>query len=173
VDRGKFRNPYRGILMMKKYIMKKATLGIIITGFLISGSCKNPNPHPGGTITFKSATYDVRECHNTGDIVYAVFGASDTSSGVISCIFDSSSLPLISGTYTTGRIPNSNRGLIIYMISPGARTNYVSTGGNGTEKINVTVEKNIISLSCSGIEMASQTNDGDSAAMNLNITQTK
>jgi len=159
--------------MLKKHFMKKATLGIIITCLLLSGSCKNTNPHPGGTITFKSVTYDVRECHNTGDIVYAIFGASDTGSGIISCTFDSSSLPLVSGTYTIGRIPNSKHGLIIYLTSPGARNNYVSTSGNGTEKMNVTVEKNTISLFGTGIKFISQTNDSDSAMLDLNITQTK
>jgi hypothetical protein len=157
----------------KKPIMKKATLGILITGFLLSGSCKNSNPYPGGTITFKSTAYKVRECHNTGTIVYAIFGTSDTGSGIISFTFDSSSLPIVTGTYTIGGIPNSNHRLIIYLVSTHDRNNYVSTGGNGTEKINVIVENGTISLSAIGIPMASQTNDGDSIFINFNLTETK
>jgi hypothetical protein len=158
---------------MKNYIMVKITVGIIVTGLLLFASCRYPDPHSAGSLTFKSKTYNIKECQSTGSIVFAIFDVSDSNAGIISCTFDSSALPLSSGTYIAGQAPNLNHQLVVYLNTGGTKNNYASTGGNGTEKINLTVKDGKINLSGTGIEMVSQTTDADSAALDLNFTQNK
>ena len=141
---------------------------------------------PAQTWTFKSLTYNTVECfedtsHYNLDLSANNGSANDSSSYCsVVCFFHGSALPAASGTYTVALVnalPDSITAtqVTFRLVLGGALNNYMSTGGNGHQTVNVSVNNGKLSITGNGIEMAHY-NGGfitDSAALSFNITQTQ
>lgn len=169
--------------------MKQALKGILIIGLLALLSCNKDKVTPGvpsQTWTFNSITYNTVECfadtvHNNLDLSANNGSVSDSNSYcALTCFFYGAAIPANNGTYTVALVntPSSSitaTQVTFRLVRGGALNNYMSTGGNGNETVNVTVNNGKLSVTGSGIEMAhyNGTFVTDSAALNFNITQTQ
>ncbi len=159
--------------------MKKVIFGIIAVTLLMITSCTKNN-NPGGSWTFQSATYNTASC--TTSSASATLTVSNTSTPAInsvSMVFSFfNGLPTTNGTYTVLNanshilLPSGNWVVINASMGEAMTQQYYSTGGgNGPQKLSVTMNNGKISISGSGIELANTANPSDSSALTVNITQ--
>ena len=168
--------------------VKKLTGGILAIALLIIAACaKDKVPGlPSQTWTFKSLTYNTVECfadttHYNLNLSANNGSINDSSSycGVV-CYFHGATLPTTNGTYAVALVNEPTDSITSTQVSfrlvlGGALNNYMSTGGNGKQTINVTVNNGFISIMGNNIEMAHYNGSfaTDSAALSFNITQTQ
>ena len=148
---------------------------------LAFASCKKSTttaPNPPQTWTLNSTIFKVTSC--LADSAGASLAATDSFSGNPSCnivVNFNSSLRTASGWYTVANqgIPPAAGQVSISVgyTAPGVLNNYLCTGGNGTQKVNVTVSNGKIGVVGTGIEMADIGIATDSSALSFNITQTQ
>jgi len=160
-------------------MMKSAAYLVLALVILATASCsKSINNDPAGSWTFQSVAYTAGICEgaSVGSLT-AVCTSGNYTSYILIFFYDS--LPAVSGTYT---VISSNPAsftalgpgqLYLQMGIDSGTNKYFSTGGNGMEKVNVTVSNNKVKVSGAGIVMANYFNPPDSAPVTLNITQTQ
>jgi hypothetical protein len=161
--------------------MKKNSFVIIIMGLLILASCKKNNPvisYPYGSWSLNNTTFKVTSC--TADTAGADLMAQDSLIGNPNCnliVYFNTALPAVSGAYTVANLntlPAAGQVSIgVGYSAPSVLNNYISTGGGGNQKVNVTVSGGKISISGTGIEMVNTGLGTDSTALTFNITQTQ
>jgi len=158
--------------------MKKAIFGIIVCLMVLS-SCRKSNPpasYPYGSWSLNTVTFPVTACVGNAPTLTATDSFTANPSCNIVIYFDSI-LPTTAGTYTVvnqNLVPGANQvSIAVGYVAPGVLNNYISTGGNGTEKVKVTVSNGKISVSGSGIEMTNTGLGADSTALTFNINQTQ
>jgi len=161
--------------------MKKINFTIIILCLLVFASCKKNNPatsYPYGSWTLNNTTFKVTSC--AADSAGVDLAALDSLTGNPSCnliVYFNNALPTASGTYTVAiqnSLPAAGQVSIgVGYVAPSVLNNYISTGGGGNQKVNVTVSGGKISISGTGIEMVNIGLGTDSAALTFNITQTQ
>ena len=152
------------------------TITAILFIALLALSCKK-NPNPGGYWTFQGITYYVSGCSagsastlNASNVNNN--NASTYSFATIGLNFYQA-LPATAGTFTVVKYPPAANQVAITTTNQ-SQVNYVSTGGNGTETVKVTIGSNgFINVSGSGIEMSNTGGGADSSALSINITQTQ
>jgi hypothetical protein len=157
--------------------MKKLLLGLSITAFMFTMSCKKDNSNPGsssstyGTFSFKGTSYTVNSCTAASQYLTATSGNVNTGPN-LEVSFYGTSLPTSGGTYTVvhGGFPNSATQVGL-TLNPTLTTVYAPTGGNGSNQtVTVTVTGGKVSVSGNNIELVGMT-QSDSSALNFNITQ--
>lgn len=153
----------------------------ILICLLAFASCKKNTPatsYPWGSWAMNNTTFKVTSC--VADSALADLTATDSFIGNPSCnivINFNNALPVGSGWYTVANenVPPAagQVSITVGYSSPGVLNNYLCTGGNGTQKVNVTVSNGKISVSGTGIEMINIGAGTDSTALTFNITQTQ
>jgi hypothetical protein len=161
--------------------MKTTSLVIIILSLLVFASCKKNSPaisYPYGSWSLNNTTFKVTSC--TTDSAGADLVALDSLTGNPSCdiiVYFNSALPAASGSYTVadqGTLPAAGQvSITVGYAAPSVLNNYISTGGGGNQKVNVTVSGGKISISGTGIELVNIGLGTDSTALTFNITQTQ
>jgi hypothetical protein len=160
--------------------MKNTILFTLLSIILILGACKKNAPatlvFPGGSWSFNRTAFSATECDTAG----ATLIATDSLTGNPDCLLSVSfynSLPVSSGFYTVasqGQTPGPGQVYIaVGYVVPSVLNNYISTGGNGTEKVNVTVANGKVAISGSGIMMVNTGLGMDSNTLTFNIAQTR
>jgi hypothetical protein len=168
--------------------MKKIFCGILVVGLLMIISCRKTEPTglPSQTWTFKSLTYNTVECfedttHYNLDLSANNGSTNDSNSYCsVTCFFHGNALPTSNGNYTVALVNEPTDSITptqvtFRLVLGGALNNYMSTGGNGHQTVNVAVNNGKLTITGTGIEMAHY-NSGfitDSAALSFNITQTQ
>jgi hypothetical protein len=159
--------------------MKRIIFAHLALAMLAFSSCHKSSTsasYPDGSWTFNSVTFPVTACIANDPTLTATDSLAGTPSCNIIIYFDSL-LPVTSGTYTVvsqSIVPSANQvSIALGYVAPGVLNNYVSTGGNGTEKVSVTLSNGKLKISGSGIEMLNTGLGTDSAAVTFNITQTQ
>ena len=154
---------------------------------LIIASCaKDKVPGlPSQTWTFKSLTYSTVECftdttHNNLNLSANNGSVTDSNYCAVICYFHGAALPTSNGTYTVALVNEPTDSITSTQVSfrlvlGGALNNYMSTGGNGKQTINVTVNNGMLSIMGNNIELAHYNSNyaTDSATLSFNITQTQ
>jgi len=157
--------------------MRYVTLGLLLMGLLVTGSCgKPPTYEPGGTWSFKGVTNIARYCVGNGSS--AILTATDSTysgvAGSLNIVFYNV-LPVGNGTYTVvkGSYPSRpDQVAIVSYIGPSIQgVSYQSTGGNGLETVYVSLTNGKMNLTSSQIEMSDTSNPGDSASLTFKLTQ--
>jgi len=154
--------------------MAKTLTAILLICLLAFTSCKK-SPDPGGSWTFQGGTYDVAGCNAGGGGTLNASNINNTNTysyGTIGLNFYQA-LPTAAGTFKVVKYPPAANQVAITTMNQ-YQVNYASTGGNGTETVNVTVASNgFVSASGSGIEMLNASGGTDSSTLSFNITQTQ
>jgi len=170
--------------------MKETFQAFFLLLILLLASCtksSTPGPSvPSQTWIFKSVTYHTVECFadtNTGNLgLHANDASSQNQSDYSSvlCNFYGPSLPTANGTYAVALVNTPPASItatqVTISLTNGGTTNvYQSTGGNGHEMVNVTVNNGKLSISATGIELENYNSSTviDSAQLSFNITQTQ
>jgi hypothetical protein len=162
--------------------MKKALLGLILSGLLIATSCKKPGPYNSGSFAFKSVTY--ANSYTTIDTVLHQIQIDNSSNpnninsgGVITIHFYDSlpHFPPQPGTYLvtdTGARHTATNVWIGADIFTGVGNpdGYRSTNGNGNQKIQITISNNTMNITGTGIELVNVSNAADSAALSISVS---
>ena len=167
--------------------IKKLTGGILMLAALFIASCaKDKVPGlPSQTWTFKSLTYNTVECfadtsHYNLNLSANNGSVTDSNYCAVICYFHGAALPTSNGTYTVALVNEPTDSITTTQVSfrlvlGGALNNYMSTGSNGQQTVNVFVNNGKLNIIANNIEMAHY-NGGfatDSAALSFNITQTQ
>ena len=161
--------------------MKKISFCFVILSLFLASSCSknsnNPSSNnisnlPTNTWTFKSNTYTANTV--SGNSSTGLLSASALSpQGKLSFNFYAV-LPTSNGYYTVARAGNPQSadqvGLYLY---EGYSNLYYSTGGDGNQKVYVSVNAGKVSVSGANLQFYSATNSADSSAASFNITQTQ
>ncbi len=171
--------------------MKKVVFALVVGSLCFFACCKKKDTVTGPSVpaqtwTFKSLTYNTIECfadtNHTSPNLSANNGSPSDSNNYcsLSCYFYGNSLPATSGTYTVASLNTidtsaTSKFVMLRMVFGGSLNNYMSTGGDGNQQVQVTVTNGKIRITGSAIEMAHyySTIITDSAALNFNITQTQ
>ena len=155
--------------------------------FIVASCAKDKVPGlPSQTWTFRSITYNTVECfadttHNNLNLSANNGSVNDSSSYcAVVCYFHGATLPTTNGTYTVALVNELTDSITSTQVSfrlvlGGALSNYMSTGGNGKQTINVTVNNGMLNIMGNNIEMAHYNGSfaTDSAALSFNIMQTQ
>jgi len=159
--------------------MKKIIFGLVVLILLIFSACKKSTPvisYPGGSWTFNTVTFPATACVGNAPTLTA----TDSFAGTPSCaliVYFHDSLPTANGTYDvvsqTAALAGGQVSIALGYVAPGVLNNYISTGGDGKEKVNVQVSNGKINISGSAIEMVNIGFGTDSSALVFNITQTQ
>ena len=161
--------------------MRKLIFAITAITLFAFVSCKKSAPaisYPYGSWTFNNTTFKVTSCayDSTGIDLAALDSFTDNKSCNLIVYFNQS-LPAANGSYTVvpeGATPGAGQvSLSLGYVAPGVLDNYLSTGGGGNEKVNVTVANGKVNVSGSGIEMVNIGLGTDSNTLTFNITQTQ
>jgi hypothetical protein len=150
--------------------MNKTALVIIVTASIFATSCKKSPNSTIETFSFKGTSYTVNTVTaQTGVMVATVVPPFDPSTTVqLSCTFPDTTLPIFPGSYyVVNGTPSTNQVALSVSFNSGQQI-YKSTGGNGTQKVAVTISGGKVTVVGSNITMLSGT---DTASINLNITQ--
>ena len=157
--------------------MKKIFFAVIILCAVLT-ACRKSTPamtYPAGSWTLKGTTFPATSCTISSPEVTAYDSLSGTTSCNVTLYFDSI-LPVASGAYTVvaGALTAQNQvAVLVGYTEPGLLNFYSGTGGNGNQKISVSVNNGKLNITGTGIEVANTNNTADSAALNFNITQTQ
>ena len=156
-------------------------LAYITICLLAFASCKEnamTTSYPFGSWSMNNTTFKVTSC--LADSATASVTATDSFIGNPSCnivVNFNTALPAASGWYTVaneGLQPAAGQvSISVGYSAPGVLNNYLCTGGNGTQKVNVTVSGGKINIAGTGIEMVNIGYGTDSITLNFNITQTQ
>jgi hypothetical protein len=168
--------------------MKKAILVFISLGLLAMASCRKDAQstihnvtYQGGSWTFGAVPYNATSCAGApASAMLTASGLSGSGSTTFTMTFGfTDGYPATGGTYTVlnghneGLIPLANFVMINATLTGAINGQFYSSGGNGDQKVTVTVANGKISLSGQGIEMLNAANASDSTVLSLNITQTQ
>jgi hypothetical protein len=154
--------------------MKRVIFGCLAIALLMVASCSKNNTTTGPTAytwSFKGVTDTATTCTAVGNTLEATY-SSATNPGNLDIIFNGTSVPTTAGQYTVvaGYTANSP-GQVVLQTNIGSNQ-YNATGGNGTQKVNVTVSATgKLTVTGSAIEMVSSTNHADSAAITFDVAQ--
>ena len=156
--------------------MKKVIFGMLVLSSVFITSCKKSSSNPGGFWTFKSTTYNATTCTaGTGELDATNLTSSNTTTFSTFVVgFYNGTLPTTGGQYTVANngTPTSSTQVGIQVSTDGTSGNtYESTGGNGTQKVTVSVSNGKVSVSGSGITVGNVMTSSDSAGVNFSITQ--
>lgn len=152
-------------------------MGILGVGTLMLAACVKPTPATDGFWTFKSGTFNANSYENS----YSDVTISDQATpysvnyGTLVCNFYLG-LPTSNGTYTYvvvgGTHLDSTNQVTLALTNTGTSdTLYHTTGGNGTETVQVTVSNGNLKINGSNIEMFNTSNPSDSAPINFSMVQ--
>jgi hypothetical protein len=166
--------------------VRKSIFIFIALGILAIPSCnKGGTPHnviyQGGSWTLGSLSYKATSCvGSTASALLTVSGVSGDGRTSFTMTFNfTDGYPTANGTYTVlnghneGSVPLENLVMINATLTGGINGQFYSSGGDGSQKVTVTVANGKISLSGSGIEMLNAGNASDSTQLSINITQTQ
>ena len=154
--------------------MKKAVFGIVIFTLLFAISCKKSSPV--NSWTFKGTTFNTYSVTDSNSSVSGNGVLTALSpQGTLVVNFDGT-LPTFNGTYFaayTGALNSYDQ--VSFLLTTVGNVTYYSTGGNGSnEQVSVLISSTgKITMTATGVEMINSANPGDSAAMNINITQSQ
>jgi hypothetical protein len=171
----KIREP---VLVWYNTMRKIGSLILMIC--MLLASCKKSNTTiSAGTWTFQSSTFHAGICTGASSFTGTLTAAQVSNSDFcyISCIFYNS-LPTTNGSYNVvaynaGSVQLSPGQAYLQMVIDSDINMFTSTGGDGKEKLNVSVSNGKVSASGSGIEMAKYINPSDSSPVTFNITRTQ
>jgi len=154
--------------------MKKAIFWISALVLVSVTSCNKGNGTPE-TWSFEGTSYNANSVSGqTGLLVGTMIGAINPNNIVqISCIFHNNILPTTSGNYTVVKSnPGLNQVAFNLNINIGQAI-YNSTGGNGSQKVAVSVSGGEVSIVGSHITLstAPAAPIDSSATFSINITQ--
>lgn len=168
--------------------MEKTILVFISLGLLAMASCKkdaqstNHNvTYQGGSWTFGSLPYTATSCAGApASAMLTASGLSGSGSTTFTMTFNfTDGYPTTDGTYTVlnghneGPVPLENLVMINARLTGAVNEQFYSSGGNGSQKVTVTVSNGKISLSGTGIEMLNAANASDSTGLSFDLTQTQ
>ena len=152
--------------------MKRAVIGIVIFTLLFAASCKKSSPV--NSWTFKNTTYNAYSVTDSNSVNGNGIMTALSPLGTLVVTFDGR-LPTYDGTYAAayyGTLTVYNQ--VNFQLTTVGNVIYNSTGGNGNEPVSVSISSTgRITMTAIDIEMSNYNTPGDSAAMNINITQTQ
>jgi hypothetical protein len=149
--------------------MKRIIFGLLAAAILMISSCAQENAgNPGGAWVFKSVTYNPLSCRADSSRLISTNGANS-----MTLVFNNNtgSLPAANGDYTVVSTTPAP-GQVQVKASVGT-AQYISTGGNGAQSVNVTVSNlnSRITVSGSAIQLLNTTTATDSGKLTFTVNQ--
>lgn len=156
--------------------MKKAILAVIVIAYIFVSSC-NKGTYLPEIFSFKGINYGANYVLGQTGVLIATSSSSVNPNNFnqVSCFFLHDNLPTVPGTYTVvSGIPAASQVALSMSLDSGQNI-YSSTGGNGTQKVTVSLSGGKVTVVGSNITLACNTAwpPDTSATFSLNITQQK
>ena len=129
--------------------MAKTLTAMLVISILTLASCKK-STESGNSWTFQGTTYYVSNCDSARGILTASdINANNYYTYSTIAIYFYISLPTAAGTYAVAKFPPAANqvSIIVGIDGSSPAINYNSTGGNGTETVNVTVSNGLVTAS--------------------------